>query len=68
MSGFFDSLQEARQRYDERLTEAVKKGDRKFITLYMGMIKETQEIIDDLCDENMDIKDFVNLILEKYGR
>lgn len=68
MSGFFESLQADRQRYAERLTEAVKKGDQTDIKLYMRMMKETQGIIDDLSDENMDIKDFVHLILEKYGQ
>ena len=68
MSGFFESLQEDRQRYAERLTEAVTEGDQTNMKLYMKMITETQGIIDDLSDENMEIKDFVHLILEKYGR
>jgi len=67
MSGFYESLQEDRQRYAERLTEAVKKGDKTDIMLYMGMIKETQGILNDLSDENMEIKDFVHLLAEKYG-
>jgi len=68
MSGFYESLQEDRKRYAERLTEAAQKGDEKNISTYTRMMKETQGILDDLSDENMMIKDFVNLILEKYGR
>lgn len=68
MSGFFESIQKDFHRYAERLTEAVKEGNQTDITLYMRMIKETKGIINDLADENMEIKDFVNLILEKYGR
>jgi len=66
MSGFYESLQEDMKRYSERLTEAVKKNDENDIDLYFRMMKETRGILSDLSDENMEIKDFVNLILGKY--
>lgn len=67
MSMFYDSLKADVKGYGLRLAKALEEDNAQDRKLYLKMITETQGIIDDLGDENMDIKDFVGLLAEKYG-
>ena len=67
MNNFYESLKDDLDSLGKRLSEALTKNDQTNIDLYFRMITETRGIVKDMEDENMDIKDFVHLIAQKYG-
>lgn len=67
MNQFYQSLKEYQERWTQNLVNAVKGGNQKSVELCMKNIQNCREMMDDLSDENMDTKDFVGLIAEKYG-
>ena len=66
MSDFGNELQTDLEHFGERLAEAIKTNNKPDIDLYLHMVNETRGILDDLSDENFDIKTFVSLLYEKY--
>lgn len=68
MTGFYDNLKREVEGYGLQLVKAIDENDTGNIDFYLKMIKETREILDDLSDENMEIGDFVSLVLGKYIR
>lgn len=67
MNDFYESLKDDLSRYAERLVEAVKAEKQTDIDLYSFMMSQIRETIKDMGNENMEIKDFVHLLAEKYG-
>ena len=67
MNMFYESLKDDLDRLGKRLFDALTKNDQKNIDLYMRMITETRGIITDMEDENLEIKDFIHMIADKYG-
>jgi len=66
MSSFYEELQSDVERYSIKVTEALQNNKSNDVDLYLRMITETRGILNDLSDENMETKDFVHLILDKY--
>ena len=66
LNDFGEDIQIDLEHFGERLAEAIKKNNRSNIDLYLSMINQTRGILDDLADENFDIKTFVSLLYEKY--
>ena len=64
---FYDDLKADLKRYSLNLVKAIEDDDESNIDVYQKWIKDTREILSDLNDVNMDIKDFVGLLAEKYG-
>lgn len=67
MDEFYKSLENNLTRWTENLLEAVKENNNESIETAMKYIKNYRDLMNDLRDENMDIKDFVGLLVEKYG-
>jgi len=67
VSGFYENLKREVTGYGLKLAKAIEENDTDNVDLYLRMIRETRGILDDLSDENMEIKDFVGLLVEKYG-
>lgn len=67
MNGFYASLENDLKRWTENLLKAIKENNQKNIDTAMKYIQDYRELMADLSDENMDIKDFVGLLAEKYG-
>ena len=67
LSGFYENLKREGSGYGQKLAKAIEENDTDNVDLYLRMIQETRGILDDLSDENMDFKDFVGLLVEKYG-
>lgn len=67
MNEFYLSLEEDMKRWTDNLVKAVKENNPKSIELALKHIDNNRDMMNDLSDENMDIKDFVGLIAEKYG-
>ena len=67
IDGFYQSLEQERDRWLENLTKAVEENNETNIDTALGYIKNYRELMSDLSDENMEIKDFVGLLAEKYG-
>lgn len=67
MDQFRESLEADLSRWTENLVESVKDNNTNNIETCMKYIKKYRELIDDLTDENMDLKDFVGLVAEKFG-
>ena len=65
--GFSQSLYEDLDRYGEKVANAITARNDEEVDRYIGMIKETRGILKDMEDENLEIKDFIHLIAEKYG-
>lgn len=67
MDEFYTSLENDLKRWTENFAEAVEEGKTDRMESALKYIKDYSELMNDLRDENMDIKDFVGLIAEKYG-
>ena len=67
MEQFHEKLELDLIRWTENLVKAVNENSEKGIETSLKYIKNYRELLSDLSDENMDIKDFVDLIAEKYG-
>lgn len=67
MNMFYESLKDDLDALGKRLSDALTNNDQKTIDLYMKMATETRGILKDMEDENLEIKDFVQLIAQKYG-
>ena len=67
MDGFHKSLEKDLTRWTENLLEAVKEDNNENIQTSMTYIKKYRDMMNDLSDENREIKDFVGLLVEKYG-
>ncbi len=67
MNEFHESLGNDLKRWTETLGKAVEENNLRNIDSSIKYIKHCREMMSDLSDENMDIKDFVGLIAEKYG-
>jgi len=67
MNEFYESLKEDIARYSKSLTKAVERDNQKDIDNALSWIKDSRELMNDLSDENMVVKDFVGLLAEKYG-
>lgn len=67
MNEFYESLEADLKRWTENLVAAVKENNDTNIETSMKYINNCRELMHDLSDENMDIKDFVGLLAEKYG-
>ncbi len=66
LNDFGEYLENDLKRFGKRLAEATEEEDRTNTDLYISMISQTRDILDDLSDENFDIKTFVSLLYEKY--
>lgn len=66
LNDFGEDLQLDLEHFGERLVEAIKEHKKSNIETYLSMINQTREILDDISDENFDIKTFVSLLYEKY--
>ena len=64
MNGFYEKLRDDLARYGQSLTEALEKDKGTEIKLYLRMIKDTRQIIEDISD--MDVGDFARLVTSKY--
>jgi len=67
MNQFYESLKEDLDSLGKRVSESLTNNKQKDVDTYLRMITETRGIITDMEEENMDIKDFVQLIAHKYG-
>ena len=67
MNMFYESLKDDLDSLGKRLSEALTENKQEDIDLYFRMVKETRGIVKDMEDENLDIKDFIHMIAEKYG-
>ncbi len=67
MNEFHSSLEKDLKRWTDNLLDAVEENNEKNIDTSMKRIKNCRELMNDLSDENMEIKDFVGLLAEKYG-
>lgn len=67
MDGFYTSLEKDLKRWTKNLMKAIEENNQENIDTSMKCIQDYRELMNDLRDENMDIKDFVGLIAEKYG-
>ena len=67
LNNFYEHLEEELTGYSQSLTVAIKENRDSDADRYLRWIKETRDQLSDLSDENMDIKDFVGLLAEKYG-
>ena len=67
MDEFYTSLENDLKRWTTNLLKAVEENNQKNIDTSMKYIQNYRELMNDLRDENMDIKDFVGLLAEKYG-
>ena len=67
MDGFYTSLEKDLKRWTTNLLEAIEENKQDNIDTSMKYIQNYRELMNDLRDENMDIKDFVGLLAEKYG-
>ena len=67
MNEFHKSLGNDLERWTKNLVTAVNENNSKNIDTAIKYIKNYRELMNDLSDENMEIKDFVGLIAEKYG-
>ncbi len=67
MDGFHQSLERDLERWTDNLLTAIRDNNQKNIDTSIGYIQNYRELMNDLSDENMDIKDFVGLLAEKYG-
>jgi len=67
MGEFYKSLENDLKRWTQNLVEAVKEDNQKNIETSLEYIKNNRELMNDLRDENMGIRDFVGLLVEKYG-
>lgn len=67
MDGFYKYLENDLKRWTKNLREAIAENNQENIDRSMKYIQSYREMMNDLRDENMDIKDFVGLIAEKYG-
>ena len=66
MNEFYEVQRLDLTRYGEKLAEAIAKNKESDVKLYLKMIKDTRQIIDDISDENMTVKDFARLVTSKY--
>lgn len=66
LNDFGEDLQNDLEKFGDRLAEAIKTRKTSDIELYQKMIHETTGILDDIADENFDIRTFVSLLYEKY--
>ena len=67
LNEFYEHLEEELTRYSQSLTVAIKEHRDLDAERYLKWIKETRDQLADLSDENMELKDFVGLVAEKYG-
>lgn len=67
MDGFYSSLEKDLKRWTKNLMDAIEENNQDNIDTSMRYIQDYRELMNDLRDENMDIKDFVRLIADKYG-
>ncbi len=67
MGEFGKSLEADLERWIENLMKSTRENNEKNIETSMKYIKKYRELLNDLSDENMEIKDFVGLLVEKYG-
>ena len=67
MDMFYESLKDDLETLGKRISEALAKNKTTDIDLYMRMITETRGILKDMEDENLEIKDFIHMIADKYG-
>ena len=67
MNEYYNSLEKDLKRWSENLLKASEENKQENIDTALKYIKHYREMMNDLSDENMDIKDFVGLIAEKYG-
>ena len=67
MNMFYEALKDDLDSLGKRVSEALTNDKQKDVDTYLRMITETRGIIKDMEDENLEIKDFIHLIAEKYG-
>lgn len=67
MNEFHASLEKDLRRWIGNLQTAVEENNEKNIETAFKHIKNYRELLSDLSDENMEIKDFMGLVAEKYG-
>ena len=66
LNDFGESLQKDLEHFSKRLSESIQTSEKFATDLYLSLITQTNDILDDLADENFDIKTFVSLLYEKY--
>ena len=67
MMQLYHSLKEELVRLGVSLSKALEEDKLKDADRYMEWIKDTRGMIDALSDENMTPRDFMGMILGKYG-
>ena len=67
MNQFYESLKDDLDSLGKRVSKALTENKQKDVDTYLRMITETRGIVKDMEDENLDIKDFIHMIAEKYG-
>lgn len=67
MDGFYKQLENDLKRWTGNLSEAIEENNQKNIDASKKYIQNYRELMNDLIDENMDIKDFVGLLADKFG-
>lgn len=65
--GFYEYLQKEMKRWTGNLLKAVEENNQPNTDTAIKYIQNYRELMNDLRDENMDIKVFVGLLAEKYG-
>ena len=58
MNEFYESLNQDMKRWLVNLNTAVEDNNEKNIETALRYIKDTRELMNDLSDENMEIKDY----------
>jgi len=66
LNDYGEVLHKDLEYYGESLAEAIKARKNFDIELYQKMIRQTKGILDDLADENFDIRTLLSLMYEKY--
>ncbi len=67
MDGFYHSLEDDLKRWTENLGNAITDNNQKGIDTAIERIQNYRGLMNELGDANMGIKDFVGLLVEKYG-
>ena len=66
MNAFYEDQRTHLSRFGSKLAEALANNKETDIKLYLRMIKDTRQIIEDISDENMEVGDFARLVTSKY--